>query len=238
MSPRRAAQAETLDAPELLDMTRKKTQPSTRSTYSDTSALFAAEAAYAESIFRSSLGDTSASIAALEQALRFGREYAPAILSMGSVEYQRGRRGYGRRLFLSLLSLPKETTDLCQIIDEAGSFLIGIENWTDGLDLFRGAAREFPNVAAFHQGIGCCAGKKGLLDEAFAASQRAIELEPENAACLCDLGWTLLLAERYEEADATFCRAIALDPANERAQANLDYCREKMAKRTRHKKGV
>ena len=219
-------------------MARKKTQRSTRSTYSDTSALFAAEAAYAESIFRSSLGDTSASIAALEQALSFRPDYAPAILSMGSVEYQRGRKRHGKRLFLSLLSLPKDTTDLCQIIDEAGSFLIGMENCADGLDLFRGAAREFPNVAAFHQGIGCCAGNKGLLDEALAASQRAIELEPENATHVCDLGWTLLLAERYQEADAMFRRAIAMDPANERAQGNLGYCREKMAKRPRRKKGV
>ena len=94
-----------------------------QSTYPDTSALFAAEAAYAESIFRSSLGDTSASTAALEQALSFMPDYAPATLSMGSVEYQRGRKAYGKRLFLSLLSLPKDTTDLCQIIDEAGSFL-------------------------------------------------------------------------------------------------------------------
>ena len=216
-------------------MARKKTQ---RSTSSDTSALFAAEAAYAESILRSSLGDTSASIAALEQALRFRPDYAPAILSMGSVEYQRDRKGYGKRLFLSLISLPKDTTDLCQILDEAGSFLIGIENYADGLDLFRGAAREFPNVAAFHQGIGCCAGNEDLLDEALAASQRAIELEPENAAHVSDLGWTLLLADRYQEADAMFCRAIAMDPSNERAQANLDYGREKMAKRTRRKKGV
>jgi len=214
-------------------MEREKARPSKDS---DTSALFAAEAAYAESIFRSSLGDTEASIAALEQALIFKPDYAPAILSMGSVEYQRGRKADGKRFFLSLLFLPRDTPDLYQIIDEAGSFLIGIQNYADGLELFREAARQFPNVVEFQQGVGCCAGNEDLLDEALAASQRAVELEPENAAYVSDLGWTLLLAERYKEAEATFCRAIAMDPTNERAQANLDYCREKITKRARHKK--
>jgi hypothetical protein len=49
--------------------------------------------------------------------------YAPAILSMGSVLYQLGRVADRRRRFQSLLSLPKNTTDICQIIDEAGVFL-------------------------------------------------------------------------------------------------------------------
>ena len=216
-------------------MIRRKAK---QATDSDTSELFAAEGAYAESIFRSSLGDVSASIAALEQALSAKPDYAPAILSMGSVEYQRGNKYDGRRLFFSLLSLPKDATELCQIIDEAGGFLIGLKNYVDGLELFRAAAQAFPHIAAFHQGIACCAGHEGLQDEALAASQRAVELEPENAVYVSDLGWTLLVAERYKDAEAMFCEAIAMDPSNERAQANLVYCRQKMAKRTRRKKGV
>lgn len=180
----------------------------------------------------------SASIAALEQTLRIKPDYAPAILSMGSVEYQRGRKAEGKRSFLSLTALPSDTTDLCEIIDKAGAFLIEIENYADGLEVFREAVRRFPDVADFHQGVGCCAGHEGLLDEALAASERAVELEPENAAYVSDLGWTLLLAERYEEAEAEFLRAMAIDPANERAQANLNFCREKMAIRARRKKGV
>ena len=57
---------------------------------------FNAEAAYAESIFRSALGDAQGCIAALRYALKVLPTYAPAILSMGSVEYQRGRRARGR----------------------------------------------------------------------------------------------------------------------------------------------
>jgi tetratricopeptide (TPR) repeat protein len=196
------------------------------------SAQFAAEAAYAESIFRNALGDTAASITALQQALTFKPDYAPAILSMGSVEYQRQRQVEGKRLFFSLLSLPRGTEDLCKIIDEAGSFLIGVNEYADGLELFREAARKFPHVAAFQQGISCCAGHEGFIEEALAASRRAMELDPENAAYVSDLGWTLVLAKRYHEAEAAFLRALAMDPSNERAQANLQYCRENSSKRS------
>ena len=87
---------------------------------------------------------------------------------MGSVEYQRGNRKEGRRLFLSLLSLPKDTEDLCEIIDEAGDFLTQTGNYADGLDLFRGAVQAFPDYAHFYEGAGCCAGHQGLFDEALA----------------------------------------------------------------------
>jgi hypothetical protein len=72
---------------------------------------FNAEAAYAQSILRSALGDAQGCIAALRQALEVLPTYAPAILSMGSVQYQRGRRATGRRLFLSLLDVPDVTPD-------------------------------------------------------------------------------------------------------------------------------
>lgn len=193
------------------------------------SARFVAESAYADSVFRGALGDTSASIDAQTRALTFDPGYAPAILSMGSVEYQRQRPPDGKRLFLSLLSLPEETEDLREIIDEAGSFLIGIEEYADGLELFRLAARRFPDVAEFQDGLGCCAGHQGLLDEALGAGRCAVELDPQNAGHVSSLGWTLLLAERYEEAEAMFNSALAIDPSHELARANLEHCRERMA---------
>lgn len=201
-------------------------------------AQFAAEAAYADSIFRQALGDSSGSIAAIKQALKFKPDYAPAILSIGSVEYQRGRRAEGKRLFSSLVSMPKETEDLCKIIDEAGTFLIQSGEYADGLELFRAAARRFPDVGEFHQGVSCCAGHEGLVDEAVVASKRAVELDSANAAYVSDLGWTLLLAKRHREAKRTLGRAVAMDPTNELARENLRFCQEEMAKRSRRRDGV
>jgi len=203
-----------------------------KSSDSRTVRLFAAEAAYAESIFRDAIGDRAASLTALHEALRLKPDYAPAILSIGSIEYQRKRRARGRRLFFSLLALPEDTKDLSEIIDKAGSFLIDIEEYADALQLFREGASKFPKVAEFQEGIGCCAGHEGFIDEALAAGRRAIELDPHNSAYVSDLGWTLLLAERYQEAEATLLRATAMNPSNERARANLEYCRDQMAKRS------
>ena len=202
-----------------------------RSRDSRTEGPFWAEAAYADSIFRSALGDQAAARAALREALKLKPDYAPAILSMGSVEYQRKRRAAGKRLFFSLLSLPEDTEDLAMIIDKAGAFLIDIEEYFDGLELFRAASLKFPDVAAFQQGIGCCAGHEGFIEEALTASRQAVELDPDDPASVSDLGWTLVLAERYREAEATLLRATTMNGSNRLAQTNLEYCREKIAER-------
>ena len=191
--------------------------------------LFNAEANYAESIFQTSLGISPAAVAALRRALEAKPGYAPAIFSLGTVEYQRGKRAEGRKLFQSLLSLPEDTTDLCEIIDHAGDFLIQRDAYKDGLELFRAAAARFPNVAVFHQGVGCCAGHQRLYDEAVAASNRAIELEPSKQEFVSDLGWTLFLAGRLREAEVVLERAVSMDPANVCAQNNLRMCKDKLS---------
>jgi tetratricopeptide (TPR) repeat protein len=176
--------------------------------------LFCAEGAYAESIVRTALGDHEASFAALQQALAWKPDYAPAILSLGSVEYQLGRRAEGRKLFEPLLSLPEDTPDLCQIIDEAGEFLIHFDAYEDGLALYRATAGRFPNVAALHDGLSCCAGHEGAHDEAIAAAERAMQLEPDSQKFVNDLGWSLLLAGRLNEAARILKQAVSMDPTD------------------------
>ncbi len=195
---------------------------------------FNAEAAYANSIFRTAIGDSEGAISELEHTLEWNPNYAPAILSMGSVEYQRGRRAKGRKLFLSLLSLPEDTPDLCEIIDEAGSFLIQIKEYEDGLELFRTAVARFPSVPVFHQGIGCCAGHEGLHDEAIKASERALEIGPDNQEFVNDLGWSLFMAGRLQEAKKMLERAVVMGPSDKLARENLRICTTEISKR--HKK--
>lgn len=185
---------------------------------------FAAEAAYADSIVKSALGDGTGCLAALRQSLGALPTYAPAILSQGSVEYQRRRPAQGRRLFLSLVELPEDTPDLVEIIDKAGDFLIGKRRYGDGLELYRRAAKRFPRVAVVHQGRGCCAGHQGLYDEAVAASRTALDLDPENQEFTNDLGWSLYEAGRLTEARDVLERAVAMDPRDELAAENLRLC--------------
>ena len=198
---------------------------------------FCAEAEYAESIFRDALGDSAASIAALKRALEAMPTYAPAIMSMGSVEYQLGRIAEGRELFQSLLSLPKNTTDICEIIDEAGTFLTRIEAYEDGMALYRAAVKRYPDVAALWEGLGYCASHAGFDEEAVAANHRAMELEPKNQKLVNDLGWTLLQAGHLPQAREALERAVSMDPSDELAKENLRYCRRQVARRKLDEEG-
>jgi tetratricopeptide (TPR) repeat protein len=209
-----------------------KRPPPSPARESNTECDFYAEAEYADSILRTALHDQEGTVVALRRALAFKPTYAPAILSLGSVEYQMGRTAEGRELFRSLLSLPKNTPDVCEIIDEAGSFLIQIGAYKDGLELYRSAVELFPAVAVLYQGIGCCAGHENCPDEAIAASERALQLEPDNQKFVNDLGWCLLLAGRIEEARRTLERAVSMDPADELARENLRICKARQRRKT------
>jgi Flp pilus assembly protein TadD len=192
---------------------------------------FHADAEYADSMLRAALGDQEGMVAALERALELKPTHAPAILAMGSVEYQRGKKAEGRKLFRSLLELPEDTPDLAAIIDKAGDFLIGIRADKDALGLYRAAAERFPASAALQQGVGYCAGRQGFYEEALRASERALALEPGNQKFVNDLGWTLLLAGRFDEAERTFERAVAMEPSDGLARENLRLCKLECAKR-------
>ncbi|MBI4874926.1 MAG: tetratricopeptide repeat protein [Acidobacteria bacterium] len=190
---------------------------------------FQAEADYGESVFLSTIGDQAGSIKAVKRSLEWDPGYAPAIMTMGSVEYQLRRRAAGRKLFLSLLALPESTPHLIGIIDQAGDFLIDRGAYQDGLELFRGAAKKFPAATVFLQGVSCCASHQGCLDEAVSASERALQLEPENQKLVTDLGWSLFLAGRQDEALTVLERAVAMNPAEKLARENLRLCKAGLA---------
>ncbi|MCF8052981.1 MAG: tetratricopeptide repeat protein [Desulfobacterales bacterium] len=187
--------------------------------------LFDAEAAYAESIFCQAIGDMEGSIAAAEQALDIKPDYPPALLTMGSIEYQRGRSDEGARLFSTLLSLTDEAGDLWEVIDKAGDFLIQEARYEEGIELYQAAVERFSERAALYQGLGCCAGHKGLFEKAVDASRRALELEPENQKLINDLGWSLFQAGRLKEAEEVLLKAVAANPSDDIARENLRLCK-------------
>jgi len=199
--------------------------------------LFQAEGAYADSMFRSAIGDTEGCMQALERAVEIKPDYAPAVLALGSVEYQRERKAEGRKLLLSLLSMSDDTPDWVEIIDAAGDFLIQSGEYADALELYRAAAGRSPDVGVFHQGIGCCASHLGHLEEALAASRRALELEPENQKFVNDLGWSLVESGALQEARAILERAVSMDSSDQLARENLRICNQRIAKRPRKRDG-
>jgi tetratricopeptide (TPR) repeat protein len=207
---------------------KRKTTESSRLQGTPGERQFYAEAEYADSIFRDAQGDREGSIVALKRALEAMPTYAPAILSMGSVLYQSGRIAEGRELFQSLLSLPERTTDIRQIIDEAGTFLTRLGAYEDGMALYRTAVKRYPDDPALFQGLGYCASNAGLHEEAVSANRRALELEPENQKLVNDLGWTLLQAGHLPQAREALEKAVSMDPNDDLAKANLRYCRRQV----------
>jgi len=187
---------------------------------------FAAEADYADSMLRSAMGDQEACVAALRRSLDADPTFPATVLALGSVEYQLGNTGEGRRLLTFLPDLDDDDHDLHEVIDLAGDFLIGIEAYADGLKVYRRGVDRFPDVPVLHQGRGCCAGHQGLHDEAIDASRAALALEPDNQQFVNDLGWSLFEAGRLEEAREHLERATAMDPADGLARENLKLCRE------------
>lgn len=203
---------------------RQRTQKRVSGHGSCRTSLFDAEAAYADSLFRSALGDDEGVIESLRRSLEFIPTYAPAILSLGSVEYQLGNVAQGRELFHALLELPDGTGDLREIVDKVGDFLIQENQYQDGLKLYRRAVARFPRVAVFHQGLGCCAGHQGLHSEAVSASRAALALEPKNQKFVNDLGWSLYQAGNIEEARSVLERAVSMDKTDKLAEENLQIC--------------
>jgi tetratricopeptide (TPR) repeat protein len=185
------------------------------------------QAAYTRAMLLHSAGKKAESMVALDEALNLG--YPPAILTAGSVHYQCEQQAKGKKLLMSLIQLPPETEQLFEIIEEAGAFLLSINENIDALELYQKAVEKFPDVPGFHQRLGHCAAQEERFDEAIAAGQRAIDLDPENTVFVSDFGWTLTLAGRYQEAETAFMQALELDSSNENARLNLEYCRDKLS---------
>lgn len=199
--------------------------------------LFMAEAAYAESIVMSALGDPYACITSLERSLELVPTYAPAILALASIDYQLDYAEQGRRRLFSLLDLadherPTDAPDLAEILDQAGDFLISRSDYRDGLEFYQRAVAHFPDSASLHQGLCVCAGHQGHHEDALAAAEAALALEPDNQAVVNDMGWTLY--ERGEPGRALpfLQRAVELDPEDALAAENLRICCEAFEEQT------
>jgi tetratricopeptide (TPR) repeat protein len=159
-------------------------------------------------------------------ALAIDPNYAPAILSVGSLEYGYGRVEEAMSLFLRLPTLTGEE-DLPEIIDKAGDFLIDQNDRKNAERLYSAAVDANPRVAIYHIGVGYCAGKDGRFDEAVHSMRCAVELEPDNYRHLNDLGFSLLEAGQYDEAEEILLRAIELAPRDYKlAKGNLEHLHE------------
>ena len=161
-------------------------------------------------------------------ALAIDPLYAPAILTVGSIEYQLRRVEEAMKLFITLATLPKDEEDLSTIIDKAGDFLIDQDDYENALALYSAAEKAYPHEAVYPIGSGYCLGKLGHYEESIEKHRRADALEPDNYKHLNDLGYSLLEAGKFDEAEEVLQRSISLAPPDyEFPRNNLSELKEK-----------
>jgi len=89
---------------------------------------------------------------------------------------------------------------------------------------YQTACKLDPRQAEAHEGLGILAdlrGDKG--DAALASLQKAIELQPENAAFYNNLGFAYYQRGRFADAEAAFHEALRRDPSMRRSRNNLGF---------------
>ncbi len=161
-------------------------------------------------------------------ALAIDPLYAPALLTVGSIEYQLGRVEEAIKLFMTLATFPKDEEDLAIVIDKAGDFLIDQDDYQNAFALYFAAEKAYPHEAVYPIGSGYCLEELGHYEESVRKHRHADALEPDNYKHLNDLGYALLEVGESEEAEEVFERSIALAPTGyEFPRNNLSLLKEK-----------
>ncbi len=154
--------------------------------------------------------------------------YAPALLTVGGLEYNCGRIDEAMELFFTLLTIPIEVEeDLHEVVDKAGDFLLDQEDLPNALKLYVAAEKKFPGESRYPIGTGYCLEKDGKLEEGIKKYRRAVALSPDNYEHLNDLGYALTELGAFDEAEDLLNRSITLAPEEYQfAWNNLEYLYE------------
>ena len=156
-------------------------------------------------------------------ALAIDPTFAPALLTVGSIEYQLGRAEDAIILFTAMLDLPSDSCELEAIIDKAGTFLLDCKDFDRAHRFYDAACRAFPEKAILFGALGYSLSKLGRHQDCLVALRRAVALSPSNSVLLSDLGWTLTENGQYEEAEQVLRRAVELShETDDRARNNLE----------------
>jgi tetratricopeptide (TPR) repeat protein len=157
--------------------------------------------------------------------------YAPALLTVGSLEYQYERIDEAMALFLKLTELSPEEPDLPEIIDKAGDFLTDNKDYNNALAIYISAEKAFPKTALYYVGSGYCLSKLKKYDLAIEKYQTALSIEPDNCKHLNDLGYTFFEAGNIENAIKFLEEAQAISPPDyDLPKSNLEYIRSQLKK--------
>lgn len=99
------------------------------------------------------------------------------------------------------------------LLFDKASLLLRAERFEEAKEGFEKANALGPNIVG-HDGIGRALARLGDFAGAIAAHERAITMEPGNAAAWCNFAETLLRAGEWERAKEASEKSLAIEPAN------------------------
>lgn len=140
---------------------------------------------------------------------------------LGMAERELGLEGVaGERFRRALAQGPRDPV----LLATAGNALAHFDD-PEAEGALRTAALLGPNLPQTRWMYGAWLAREGLLDEAFAELDAALELDPEDPVIRTEHGVALALAGRFDEAAAAFGTAAELDPDDGWALALLALAR-------------
>lgn len=136
----------------------------------------------------------------------------PVVQALPSTEVQRLNR--------ALVALAKSPRDRDALV-EAGQAALGIEDLEAAIGFFGRAAEVDPGHPGVAAGLGSVYLRAGRAGEALAQFDRALAAGADERGVLTDRALTLDLVGEQPAAQASYTRALQLDPANDEARRRL-----------------
>jgi len=155
--------------------------------------------------------------------------FSPAILAVGSLEYNYKRKKEAMDLFKLLINIEPDCNSYFDLINRAGNFLINSNDYENAQIFYNLAVKKYPNIAMFHNGLSYCMGRSGRFDEAIKHAKKAISISPNNCDYVNDLGYWLMEDKNFKEAEKIFKEAIEKFPySSKRVKNNLNILYSKL----------
>ena len=140
------------------------------------------------------------------------------LLTTAVKQHQAGNLPLAEQLYREVLQHDPGQVDALHLL---GVVYLHLQQFEKAIDFITRAICQDDGIGSFFSNRGAACKGLGKLDDAIKNYERALELEPENAAFVYNLAITLALAGKQEQAIQAYGRALELKPLYREALINL-----------------
>ena len=140
------------------------------------------------------------------------------LLTTAVKQHQAGNLPLAEQLYREVLQHDPGQVDALHLL---GVVYLHLQQFEKAIDFITRAICQNDGIGSFFSNRGAACKGLGKLDDAITNYERALELEPENAAFVYNLAITLALAGDQEQAIQAYRRALELKPLYREALINL-----------------